>query len=219
MANSAQLSKNNKNAQIWTNWGDNTEKDFKTCIREVFDSLKMLYPKYQFIHDGKVNNQTLIESFNQYSPTHVTTLNGSNAGGCNPDGGVIYIKGVDGKLMPVFIGENKHQNDNPGNALERAIKNIEFFKGILISENYLPYLININGPIVNEKKGSYFDRVTQVGGFMTINTAHVKNNPATPRLRPFTIVLDKDFNYNKVRSLSLEIIQESIDYLKNVNKL
>ena len=66
MANSAQLSKNNKNAQIWTNWGDNTEKDFKTCIREVFDSLTMLYPKYQFIHDGKVNNQTLIESFNQY---------------------------------------------------------------------------------------------------------------------------------------------------------
>ena len=219
MANSAQLSKNNQNAKVWSNWKDNTEQDFKTCIKEVFDSLKVLYPNYRFIHKGKVNNQTLIESFNRYSPTHITSLNGSDVGGCNPDGGVIYVECKDKKFMPVFIGENKHQDDNPGNALERAIKNIEFFKGILIAEDYFPYLININGPIVNDKKGSYFDRVTQVGGFMTINTVHVKSDPTTPRLRPFTILLNKDFDYNTVKNTSLSIVEESINYLKNANKL
>ena len=219
MANSAQLSKNNQNAQVWTNWGDNTEKDFKTCIQEVFSLLPSVYPDYQFVHEGKVNNQILVESFKDYSPTHITSLNGSDSGGCNPDGGVIYVKCKDDKYMPVFIGENKHQEDNPGNALERAIKNIEFFKGVLISEDYFPYLINVNGPIVNDRKGSYFDRVTQVGGFMPINSVHVKSDPSTPRLRPFTIILNKEFDYDKVKDTSLAIIKESIDYLKNVNKL
>jgi hypothetical protein len=219
MANSAQLSNNNKNAQIWTNWGNNTEQDFKTCIKEVFNTLPTVYSEYDFTHTGKVNNQTLIESFNSYDPTHTSILNGSNGGGCNPDGGVISIKVKNGKYMPVFIGENKHQEDNPGNAIERSLKNISFFKNLLITENYFPYLLNINGPIVNNKKGSLFDRIAQDGGFMPINIVHVKNNPATPRLRPFTIVLDKEFDYNKVKNTSFEIIKQSIDHLKNVNKL
>ena len=90
---------------------------------------------------------------------------------------------------------------------------------MLISEDYFPYLINVNGPIVNDRKGSYFDRVTQVGGFMPINIVHVKSDPNTPRLRPFTIILNKEFDYDKVKDTSLAIIKESIDYLKNVNKL
>ena len=219
MANSAQLSKNNKNAQVWVNWGVNTEKDFKTCIKEVVDILSVTYPKLEFKHIGKVNNQTLIESFNKYSPKHTTSLNGSNGGGCNPDGGVIYVKTKQGEFMPVFIGENKHQEDNPGNAIERALKNISFFKNLLIAEDYFPYLLNINGPIVNDRKGSLFDRISQDGGFMPVNTIHVKSDPATPRLRPFTIVLDKDFDYDKIKDMSLKIVQESISYLKATKKL
>ena len=219
MANSDQLSKNNKNAQIWTNWGDNTERDFKTCIEKVFEILPTVYPEYNFIHTKKVSNQTLIESFSNYDPLHTSVLNGSNGGGCNPDGGVISIKIKNGKYMPVLIGENKHQNDNPGNAIERSLKNISFFKNYLISEDYFPYILNINGPIVNDKKGSLFDRITQDGGFMQINTVYVKSNPKTPRLRPFTILLDKNFDLIKVRNTCFEIIKESINYLKNVNKL
>ena len=45
------------------------------------------------------------------------------------------------------------------------------------------------------------------------------SDPATPRLRPFTILLDKEFDYSKVKDTSLSIIAESIDYLKNTNKL
>jgi hypothetical protein len=214
MANSAQLSKNNQNAQVWINWGENTERDFKSCIKEVFEGLKDLYPEREFVHKGSVNNETLMESFNRYSPSAARKLNGSNGGGSNPDGGVIYVRCKGDKWMPVFIGENKHQEDNPGNALERALKNITFFKNLLIAEDYFPYLINVNGPIVNDKKGSYFDRITQDGGFMPVNEVHVKSDPAKPRLRPFTFILDKDFDYEKVKLFSLEIINESMDYLE-----
>ena len=219
MANSAQLSKNNQNAQVWVNWKDNTEKNFKTCVNDVFHSLNEKYPEFKFEHSGNVKNQTLVESFRKYAPAHHSVINGSNTGGCSPDGGVIYVECKDKSLMPVFIGENKHQEDNPGNAIERSLKNISFFKNLLISEDYFPYLLNINGPIVNDRKGSLFDRIAQDGGFMPINNVYVRSNPSTPRLRPFTIALDKNFDYNKVKTMSFEIIKESIGYLKNVNKL
>lgn len=219
MANSAQLSKNNQNAQIWTNWSDNSEGNFKTCILDVFNSLKTIYPDYEFVHKGKVNNQALIESFHKYAPAHATFLSGSTQGGSNPDGGVIYILCKDGSRMPVLIGENKHQEDNPGNAIERSVKNISFFKNMLINDNYFPYLLNINGPIVNDKKGSLFDRISQDGGFMTPNQVYVTNDPAAPRLRPFTIVLNSKFHYSQVKDMSMEIIKQSVEYLKTVDKL
>ena len=219
MANSAQLSKNNKNAQIWTNWGVNTERNFKTCIKEVVATLETLYPNYTFEHQGSLSNQTVIESYIKYNPGHMAKLNGSNGGSANPDGGIIYVTCNDSTKMPVFIGENKHQEDNPGNAIERSLKNITMFKGMLINEDYFPYLINVNGPIVNERKGSLFDRITQDGGFMPANVVHVKSNPNTPRLRPFTISLDKEFEYDKIKQMSLDIIAESISYLISKQKL
>ena len=215
MANSSQLSKNNQNAQVWANWDINTEASFKSCINNVYSEIKGIYSDFDFVHSSKVTNQTLIESFNNYAPTHATTLNGVNGGGSTPDGGIIYVKCKDASLMPVFIGENKHQEDNPGNAIERSLKNISFFKNLLISENYFPYLLNINGPIVNDRKGSLFDRIAQDGGFMPVNKVYVTNDPATPRLRPFTIILDKSFDFKKVKGMSLEIIDKSIEYLKN----
>lgn len=219
MADSKQLSKNNQNAKIWTNWSVNTERDFKGCIAEVVTLLETKYPEYEFNHRSSVNNQMLVESFVKYDPKHTAVMNGAKGGSSNPDGGVIEIKTKTGTWVPVFIGENKHQEDNPGNAIERSVKNISFFKNLLISEDYFPYLLNINGPIVNERKGSLFDRISQDGGFMPVNVVHVKNNPKTPRLRPFTIALDKEFDYDKVRDMSLAIIAESIDYLKSSKKL
>lgn len=216
MANSAQLSKNNKNAQVWTNWKDNTERDFKTCIKEVFETVKTVYPGLEFTHDSKVKNITVMESIKNYKPDHISMLNGSNGGGSSPDGGVIYVQTKKG-FMPIFIGENKHQEDNPGNAIERSLKNISFFKNLLIQEDYFPYLLNINGPIVNDRKGSLFDRITQDGGFMTVNEIHVLSDPKTPRLRPFTVSLDKDFDYEKIKSFSLSIVEKSLGYLKSKN--
>lgn len=217
MANSAQLSLNNRNAQVWTNWNENTEKSFKICVADALEEAKQKYD-LEFTHIRKVNNVKLTETFATYSQGHESYMNGSNGGGSNPDGGVIYVKGKDSSY-PVFIGENKHQEDNPGNAIERSLKNISFFKNLLINEDYFPYLLNINGPIVNPRKGSYFDRISQDGGFMEVNKVFVKSNPATPRLRPFTILLDKDFDYDKVKQATLDIIDESISYLKSIDKL
>lgn len=219
MADSSQLSKNNQNGKIWENWSNNTERDFKSCISDVLNTIQSLYPEYSFYHVKSIKNASLIDIFKKHSSDHTPTLNGSNGGGCNPDGGVIFIQCKDGLDMPVLIGENKHQNDNPGNAIERSVKNIDFFKNFLIEENYFPYLININGGIVNPNKGSLFDRITQSGGFMAVNSVHVRSDSKTPRLRPFTVILDREFNYDKVKDLSLCIIKESIGYLKDANKL
>lgn len=217
MANSAQLSLNNRNAQVWTNWNENTEKSFKICISDAFEEIQQTYA-YEFVHKRKVLNTQLTESFSIYADNHQSYMNGSKGGGSNPDGGVIYVKGKDADY-PVFIGENKHQEDNPGNAIERSLKNISFFKNLLINENYFPYLLNINGPIVNDTKGSYFDRISQDGGFMQVNKVFVTNDPNTPRLRPFTILLHKEFDYKTVKQTTLEIVKQSIDYLKSIDKL
>jgi Restriction endonuclease EcoRI len=219
MASREQLSKNNQNAQVWTNWDTNTESDFKACVKHVFVNLKQLYPDLEFRHQGKVDNSTLVESFHRYAPDHQVSLNGSLIGGSNPDGGVIYVKCKADIWMPVLIGENKHQADNPGNAIERSIKNVSFFKNMLINEHYFPYLLNINGPIVNERKGSLFDRISQDGGFMQVNQVYVRSDPEKPRLRPFTIVLDQEFDYNKVLNFSLTIIKKSIEYLIETKRL
>lgn len=219
MANSQQLSLNNKNAKVWTNWHDNTERDFKSCIGAVFAAVQDKYPDHVFTHTGKVDNQLVLEQFQAYSPSHRAELNGSRGGGSNPDGGVISIQTKNMTKMPVFIGENKHQEDNPGNAIERSLKNISFFKNLLISENYFPYLLNINGPIVNERKGSLFDRITQDGGFMPVNQVFVCNDPERPRLRPFTVVLDQQFQFNKVFDMSMNIVDQSIQYLISTDRL
>ena len=217
MATSAQLSVNNQNAQVWTNWSTNTERNFKSCVKEVFNNLNIIYPSLVFKHKSSVRNNILFESFTRYDNNHIIQA-GSDRGTARPDGGVILVQGTD-TWYPVFIGENKHQENNPGNAIERSLKNISFFKNYLITEDYFPYLISINGAIVNDSRKALFDRITQDGGFMPVNTVFVKSNPKTPRLRPFTVALDKEFNYDKIRDFTLKIISESLDYLLSNNKL
>jgi hypothetical protein len=226
MATAAQLSKNNQNAQIWTNWGINTEKTFQTCTEDVFETVKLAYPQYKFKHTKIITNKELLDNLIEYAPllSESAVHNGRN-GNSRPDGGVIYVECKDGSWMIVLIGENKHQAANGGNAIERASKNIEFFKNMLIEYDYLPYHLNINGDIAIKKEddsyeyGTHFDRITQAGGFMPVNTVHVKSNPATPRIRPFTVTVNVEFDYAGVKDTSLKIIEESLDYLKHVNKL
>jgi hypothetical protein len=226
MATAAQLSKNNQNAQIWTNWGINTEQTFQTCTNDVFETVKQLYPQYKFKHEKVISNHKLLENLVNYSPLLAeSAVHNGRSGNSRPDGGVIYVECKDGSWMIVLVGENKHQAANGGNAIERASKNIEFYKNMLIEYDYFPYHLNINGEIAITKQdgsyeyGTHFDRITQAGGFMPVNTVHVKSNPLTPRIRPFTVTVSVDFDYAGVKDTSLKIIAESLDYLKNVNKL
>lgn len=220
MANSAQLSVNNANGGIQKNNKVNSEHSFRWCIDDVFTSLEELYPEYCFVHTKHLRSQDVYNSYTQYSRTHTGIINApTDKGGAKPDGGIIKVRCKDNSWLPVFIGENKFQNNNPGNAIERSLKNITFFKNYLINENYFPYLININGPIVCPEKMALLDRISQDGGFMEINKVHVLSDSAFPRIRPFTILTSCEFDYEAVSNSTLEIINISIEHLKNDNRL
>ena len=219
MANSKQLSANNQGGRIRINDDINTESNFSNCVKNSFEQIKIKYPKLELTHIKSIRNTELVNILNEAGVKGEKKLLGGDKGGCSPDGGIFYVKCKDELLLPVFIGENKWQEDNPGNALERAVKNLVFFQHLLIKYDYFPYLINLNGSIVNDSKGTYFDRLTMVGGFMSLDTVYVKSDPTTPRIRPFTFTMSKEFNYNFVNKLILDIVDESISYLYDINKL
>ena len=47
----------------------------------------------------------------------------------------------------------------------------------------------------------------------------VCNDPERPRLRPFTVVLDQQFQFNKVFDMSMNIVDQSIQYLISTDRL
>ena len=58
-----------------------------------------------------------------------------------------------------------------------------------------------------------------VGGFMPLNKVHVRNDPATPRVRPFTFLVNETFDYDGTQDAIMQIVKESIEYLNELNKL
>ena len=70
-----------------------------------------------------------------------------------PDGGIIEVKGVDGKFRVVLISEAKVQGTNgrniqkgfpwqsSGNVIERALKNIAEARNYMLNENHFPYVL------------------------------------------------------------------------------
>lgn len=219
MANAAQLSKNNQNGRIRINDSINTESTFNDCVQDTFVELQGLYPEFEFSHRKLFKNTELIQVLNESGLTAEKVLLGGEGGQCRPDGGSYLIKCQDDTWMPVFIGENKWQDDNPGNALERAVKNIVFFQHYLVQYDYFPYLLNLNGSIVNPNKGSYFDRITMVGGYMPVNKVFVRNDPDTPRIRPFTFMMNPVFQYETIRATIKEIVSQSLRYLADIEKI
>lgn len=220
MASAEQLSIINRDGRIHINSGINTEKTFNDCVNETFNEIQNFYPQYTFSQKKNLKNTELLSVINE-SGFSVTSqvLNGGTAGGCSPDGGVYYITCNDDLRLPVFIGENKWQAANQGNALERSVKNIVWFQHYLVKYDYFPYLLNLNGTITTIDRGSYYDRISMVGGFMPLNKVHVRSDTATPRIRPFTFLVNEKFDYNAVQAVILQIVKESIGYLNEISKL
>lgn len=220
MASAEQLSIINRDGTIHKNNGINTEKTFNDCVNDTFHKVLELYPQYRFSQKKNLKNTELVSVLNE-SGFNISnqTLNGGTAGGCSPDGGVYYIGCDDATWLPVFIGENKWQAANQGNALERSVKNIVWFQHYLVQYDYFPYLLNLNGTITTIDRGTYYDRISMVGGFMPLNKVHVRNDPATPRIRPFTFLVNETFDYNGTQDAIMQIVKESIEYLNELNKL
>lgn len=220
MASSEQLSIINRNGQIHTNSGINTEKTFNDCVNDTFFKVLDTYPQYIFSQKKNLKNTELVSVLTESGfCISNQTLNGGSSGGCSPDGGLFYIICNDATVLPVFIGENKWQAANQGNALERSVKNIVWFQHYLVQYDYFPYLLNLNGTITTIDRGTYYDRISMVGGFMPLNKVHVRNDPATPRIRPFTFLVNEKFDYAATQNAILEIVKESIGYLNELGKL
>ena len=220
MASAEQLSINNRNGRIQINNEINTEKTFNDCVNDTFFKVLELYPQYNFYQKKNLKNTELVSVLAE-SGFNVSNqiLNGGASGGCSPDGGLYYIGCNDATWLPVFIGENKWQAANQGNALERSVKNLVWFQHYLVQYDYFPYLLNLNGTITTIDRGTYYDRISMVGGFMPLNKVHVKNDPATPRIRPFTFLVNETFDYDVTQNAIMQIVKEAIEYLNELSKL
>lgn len=121
---------------------------------------------------GTVPNRFLIEKFEKAGNICHPQAKDTYTAGPSPDAGVLYVKIKDGTWTPILIGEVKHQNDNPGNALERATNNITTFS-LYCDEDIFPFLVVCVGSIVCAERGSYIDRLTRNRGFFELNKANV----------------------------------------------
>ena len=148
-----------------------------------------------------------------------------------PDGGIIEVQDDDGNWRVVVVSEAKHQgkdienikagklvgkNNNQdlmaaGNAIERAYKNVNEIANFMLSENYFPYILFLEGSnfltqnvivtrpdgrevtlVYNDGMLNRLDRLTAANYGMPINTnlcenRFVKCNGATIMLQAASI--------------------------------
>jgi type II restriction enzyme len=111
----------------------------------------------------------------------------SPAASMNPDGGVLSLRGKDGKEFPVVISEVKNQGTNDlralegkkpqakGNAIERLGKNVIGIRTAMLSEGIVPFVCFGYG--VDFADGSsILDRVATIAMFGTLNEVNVVNS-------------------------------------------
>lgn len=218
MASSGQLSENNSGGRIHSNSSSNTERQFRECVADAFHEVRRRYPEETFLHRRRFSNRDLVDVLSSRGLSHVSPSAGGK-GGCSPDGGVISVQTVSGAWLPVFIGENKWQEANAGNAVERAVKNVVFFQHLLVAHDYFPYMINLNGGIADPRYGTLFDRVSMVGGFMPLNRVFVRGDPAEPRVRPFSFFVSEQFDREAIYPAILQVVDESVAYLRGAGEL
>lgn len=101
-----------------------------------------------------------------------------------PDGGILSMRGADGRLFPILIVEVKNQGTNDlreaegkpcqakGNAIERLGKNVIGFRTAMLSEGITPFVCFGDGCDFAESS-SILDRVVTIAMFGPLNSIHV----------------------------------------------
>jgi hypothetical protein len=190
---------------------------------------KLLYEQYKDDHKndpkrkGLIPNSVLIEMFNKHNAMCYPNSKDIDSSGAKPDGGVLYVKTKNGDKEILLVSEVKTQADNPGNALERSVKNIAFFSP-LCDEDIFPYFLVCTGSIAsNPNKGSYVDRITAPRAFFKLNQANVSKSKKIKKwadTRPISVIWKEDLtNSPMVYNIAFEIMETMIGELKNVGKL
>ena len=103
-----------------------------------------------------------------------------------PDGGVLYLVGLDETLHPILISEAKRQGTNDaraveglkkqarGNAIERLGKNLTGFRTMMLGEGIMPFVVFGEGCDFADDS-SILDRVTTLAMFGPLNRIDVVN--------------------------------------------
>lgn len=147
------------------------DKEAKKHDRKVSDNSKVAitmlqteFPQLEFRYKSYITKQEINDSLHKLDPDlgNITFLKRSKI---IPDGGLIEVKDDNGNWRVVVVSEAKYQGkdiDNikagikvgknhdqdlmaAGNAIERAHKNIKEIANFMLSDNYFPYIIFLEG--------------------------------------------------------------------------
>jgi type II restriction enzyme len=113
-----------------------------------------------------------------YTPSKRSTM--------NPDGGILSIKNLEGRELPILISEVKNQGTNDlrraegkkpqakGNAIERLGKNVIGIRAAMLGEGIVPFVCFGYGVDFDEKS-SILERVATIAMFGKLNEIYVMN--------------------------------------------
>lgn len=132
--------------------------------KNVFDTLKEKYSKYQFRLRGTISKYEINEKLNSIDNRLGKTLFVQDSR-IMPDGGIIEILDKDQKWRIILVSEAKYQGKDienikaglfvgknkdqdlmvAGNAIERVYKNISEIRNFMLDEHHFPYAIFLQG--------------------------------------------------------------------------
>lgn len=140
------------------------DKSVGRASMNVFENLKLEYPKYQFRFRTALSKQEINEKLNSIDKRLGETLFVKSSS-IKPDGGIIEVLDRDNKWRVVLVSEAKFQGKDvenikagilvgkkkdqvfmaAGNAIERVYKNINEIRNFMLDEYHFPYAVFLQG--------------------------------------------------------------------------
>lgn len=148
-------------------FGDNAQKHDLSVYdvsKVAFETLREQYPYLEFRFRERIEKKEINEKLKSVDPRLGVTIFVERAS-IKPDGGVIEVRDRKGRWRVVLVSEAKHQGKDieniergilvgknrnqqlmiAGNAIERAHKNINEIRNIMIDEKHFPYILFLQG--------------------------------------------------------------------------
>jgi type II restriction enzyme len=196
------------------------ERGVMKNVLEVQRMLEQKYPKYSFLHKTNLHKKDIAEAMG------IKNYQSSNPkSNIRPDGGILYIKGNNGKLYPILIAEAKQQGTNDkrlqegkksqskGNAVERSFKNFFELKMFCKKLTYFPYAIFVTGCDFTEGS-SINDRLDCLTEYKPRNKNYVLDEHKLASV----FVKETTFSSDEIRDILFDIANTSIKELTKNDK-
>lgn len=157
--------------------------------KEVFEDIKKEFPNLEFNFKESISKKDINKKLNSIDSRLGVTILVENSS-IKPDGGIIEVKDDYGKWHIILVCEAKHQGNDieniqqgnlvgksknqefmvAGNAIERAHKNINEIRNIMLDEKHFPYVLFLEGSnfltepfIVNRPDGTQVELMQNWG--------------------------------------------------------